>query len=296
VLVMTWKFVPESRAAHPRRLDPLGQVLVLVTLAALVYGIIEGPNAGWASAEILGCFALAAVALATLLWWESRRREPLLELRFFRSAPFAGATVLAVCAFAALNGFLFLNSVYLQDVRGFSALKAGLFTLPIAVMTLVFAPIAGRMVAARGPRRPLVIAGIALTVSSAMLLGLSNHTANWWLLLAYVVFGLGIAMVNPPITNSAVSGMPVSQAGVAAAVASTSRQVGVSLGVAVIGSAVTSRIAGPIAIDFAAASHVGWWIAAGCGVVVLAGAFVTTGRWAKRTAERLAPELVGAST
>ena len=106
-------------------------------------------------------------------------------------------------------------------------------------------------------------------------------------MLSYMVFGIGFGMVNPPITNTAVSGMPRAQAGVAAAIASTSRQVGASLGVAVIGSVVTGRIDGSFANGFAAASHLGWWIMAGCGVAVLCLAFVTTSRWARRTSTTL---------
>ena len=102
------------------------------------------------------------------------------------------------------------------------------------------------------------------------------------------VFGVGTGMVNPAITNTAVSGMPPSQAGVAAAIASTSRQVGTALGVAVMGSAVLSALHGPLRLGFAGASHVGWWIIAGCGAAVLLLAIITTGRWAKATAERAA--------
>ena len=99
------------------------------------------------------------MALLGLIGYEPRRDEPLLDLRFFRSAPFSGATVIAVCAFAALGGFLFLNTLYLQDVRGFSALHAGLYTLPMAAMTVLLAPLSGRIVAVRGPRLPLIAAG-----------------------------------------------------------------------------------------------------------------------------------------
>lgn len=131
--VLAALFVPESRAGHPRRVDPGGQVLVLLLLASVTYGIIEGPVAGWGSPLIVGCFVLGAAALAALLAYESRRTEPLLDLGVFRSVPFSGATVIAVCAFGALGGFLFLNSLYLQDVRGLSALHAGIYTLPMAL-------------------------------------------------------------------------------------------------------------------------------------------------------------------
>jgi EmrB/QacA subfamily drug resistance transporter len=291
-VVLCALFVPESRAPRARRVDPVGQLLVIVTLASLTYGIIEGPENGWTSARILTCFGLALVAIAGLIGYERRRFEPLLNLQFFRSAPFSGATVIAVCAFAAFSGFLFLNTIYLQDVRGFSALKAGLCTLPIAAMAIVFSPLSGRIVGARGARLPLLVAGFAIAASGVMLTGLTLTTSLGWLIAAYAVFGFGFAAVNAPITNTAVSGMPTSQAGVAAGVASTSRQVGQSLGVALVGSVVTSGIHGPFRTEFATASHPGWWIVAGGGAIVLGLGILTTGRWARGTAARTATRLM----
>ncbi len=287
-LLLTALFVPESKAPHARRVDPVGQLLVIVTLASLTYAIIEGPDAGWTSPRIVGFFTLSLAAAIGLLVYEPRRFEPLIDLRFFRSAPFSGATVIAVSAFAALGGFLFLNTLYLQEVRGYSPFHAGLYTLPMAAMTIVFAPLSGRVVGARGPRLPLIVAGIAITASGIMLTGLTATTSTSWLIITYLVFGLGFGVVNAPITNTAVSGMPRSQAGVAAAVASTSRQVGSSLGVAVMGSAVISAMTGPLQLGFASASHVGWWIIAGCGASVLSVGLLTSGRWARRTADRTA--------
>jgi len=291
-IVLTALFVPESRAPHPRKVDPVGQVLVIVFLASLIYAIIEGPGAGWGSARILGCFILSAAALAALIAVEPRRPEPLIDLRFFRSAPFSGATIIAVCAFAGLGGFLLLNTLYLQEVRGYSALHAGLCTVPMAAMTVIFAPLSGRIVGARGPRLPLVAAGIAITASGVMLTRLTSGTPLGWLIFTYVIFGIGFGLVNAPITNTAVSGMPRTQAGVAAAVASTSRQVGATLGVAVIGSVVVSSLAGPFRDGFAQASHIGWWILAGCGCAVLLVGLLTSGRWARETAERTADRLM----
>jgi EmrB/QacA subfamily drug resistance transporter len=290
-IALAARFVPESRAPHPRRIDPVGQLLVLTALASITYGIIEGPDAGWRSAEILGCFVLGAAAIATLLAYEPRRTEPLLDLRFFRSVPFSGATVIAVCAFAAQTGFLFLNTLYLQDVRGFSALHAGLYTLPMALATAVFAPLSGRLVGAIGIRVPLLLAGAAIALGVLPLTRLTGHTPTAVLLGSYLVFGVGFGMVNAPITNTAVSGMPTSQAGVAAAIASTSRQVGGSLGVAVIGAAVASGVRGAGAPGFAAASHAGWWIMFGCGLAVLALGLLTTGRWARATVNRTTDDL-----
>jgi MFS family permease len=147
-------------------------------------------------------------------------------------------------------------------------------------MTLVFAPLSGRIVGARGTRVPLLVAGVAMTTAGLMLTGLDTTTPVGWLIASYAVFGVGFAMVNPPITNTAVSGMPRAQAGVAAAIASTSRQVGSSLGVAVVGTVVAAGLGQ----GFVTASHVGWWIVAGCGLVVLVLGFASSGRWAASSA------------
>jgi MFS family permease len=210
------------------------------------------------------------------------------DVRFFRSAPFSGASAIAVCAFAGLAGFLFLNTLYLQDVRGLSPFHAGLYTLPLGGMTLLFGPLSGRLVGRRGARPSLLIAGCALTVSSLMLTHLAASTSIGYLLVAYFIFGVGFGLVNPPITNTAVSGMPAAQAGVASAVASTSRQVGATLGVAIVGAVAGGGASGVLGKGFATATHPGWWIITGLGVAVLVLGLVTTTHWANVTAEETA--------
>lgn len=233
--------VPESRAAHARRLDPAGQILTVAVLASVTSAVIEGPSRGWSSPLIVGLFALAAGSLGALISVERRRFEPLLEIRFFRSPPFSGAASIATLAFLVLAGFLFLNTLYLQDVRGYSALAAGVATLPATIVIAVVAPVSGRLVAARGTRLPLTGAGILLAAGAVILAADRPHSPYVLLAAGYLLLGLGFGLVNPPITNTAVTGMPASQAGVAAAVASTSRQTGNVLGVAIVGSLVTSR-------------------------------------------------------
>ncbi len=285
-VILTALFVPESRAPRARRIDPVGQVLVIVMLASLTYAIIEGPQAGWSSAQTIGTFALAALSLAALIVYEPKRTDPLIELRFFRSAPFSGATIIAVSAFAAFGGFLFVNTLYLQDVRGYSALQAGLCTLPMALAALACSPLSGRAVGGRGPRLPLFVAGVCMVASALVLTTLTASTSLALLLCAYAVFGIGFGSVNAPITFAAVSGMPNNQAGVAAAVASTSRQVGQALGVAITGSILGAAVGNHVAGDLTAASHPAWWLIACWGAVVLVVGAASTGQWARRTAER----------
>jgi EmrB/QacA subfamily drug resistance transporter len=285
-ILFTALFVPESKAARARRPDPIGQLLIVAMLGSLTYGIIEGPSYGWGSARILAIFAVAVIAVVAFLLYEPRREEPLIDLRFFRSLPFSGATLTAVSAMGALGGFLFLITLYLQDVRGYRPLIAGLFLLPMAAAMAVGAPLAGRMLARSGARKPLLIAGAGITTGGILLTQLTSTSAPGYLALAFLVFGIGMGFVNAPITNSAVSGMPRSQAGVASGIASTSRQVGSSIGVAVMGSVLAANLHGSMAAGFASATRPGWWIIAAAGVVVIVLALITTSRRGKASAER----------
>jgi MFS family permease len=182
-----------------------------------------------------------------------------------------------------LSGFLFLNTLYLQEGRGFSALHAGLLTLPMAAMICLFAPVSGRLVGTKGPRLPLVLAGLATVVSLTLLTRITDATSIPYLLASYVVLGIACGLVNAPIANTAVSGMPNSQAGVAASVASASRQTGSVLGVAITGSIV----AGASAAGLASASHAAWAVLAACGLAVAALGYASTTRRALGTAQRV---------
>ncbi|HVV85336.1 MAG TPA: MFS transporter [Kofleriaceae bacterium] len=284
-LFLTVRYVPESRAERPRRVDPVGQALVVVGLAALTATLIEGPHAGWGSPVILGGFALAAAAVVGLVAYERRRHEPLIELRFFRSIPFASATVLAVLAFATFNGALFLSSLYLQQARGLAPTEAGACMLPIAVALVVCSPLSGRMVAAGLTRRVLVIAGTGMALAGGLLAGATVTTPLPLIVTAFCCFGVALGSINPPITNAAVSGMPRAQAGVAAGLASTSRQVGASLGVAIAGSI---AVADPRDPGFSGSTHPFWWIVLGSGVAIVVLALVSTGARARRSADAIA--------
>jgi EmrB/QacA subfamily drug resistance transporter len=296
-IALTAWFVPNSKALTPRRFDPVGQVLMIAFIATLTFAIIEVPSDGWGAPVTVIAFAAALVALAGLLYLEPRRREPLLDLRFFRSTPFASAILIAIAAFAAFGGFLFLNTLYLQDARGLSPIDAGLDTLPLAVTTMLVAPLSGRIVGRHGPRLPLMTAALAYLIACSMLIELTAHTSLSWLFAAYVIFGLGFGAVNAPVTNTAVSGMPRAQAGVAAATASTSRQFGQTLGVAIVGAIVNSRTEGAGHAGIAVATHPAWVVLIAFGGLMLTLGFIGTSvraqASARRTATQLNPEMLG---
>ena len=282
------RYVPESRAAVTRSLDPFGQALILVLLGAGSFGVIEGPDLGWGSAPVVACFAVAVAAAAALLAWSRRAAEPLLDPRFFRSLPFSGAALTAVTGMCAFAGFLFLITIYLQEVRGYSALAAGGFLVPMALLMACSAPLCGRVMARHGTRVPLLIAGTGITAGGVLLTFLSAASPAWYVLLCCVVLGAGMGWVNAPVTNNAVAGMPRGRAGTAAGIASTARQVGSSLGVAVTGSVLAAGLHGPLASGFAAATRPAWWITAAMGLCVLVLALATTGRAGRASAERAA--------
>lgn len=297
-LALTARFVPayraEPRRAQRRRLDPLGQVLVIVTLAAATFGIIDGPRFGWGSLPILGCFLLSAAGVAGLVIYEPRRREPLLDPRLFRSGPFSAAALICCLGFAAFGGFLWLTTLYLQNARGFSSLQAGLLTTPMAAMTVLFGPVSGRLVARHGRRSPLLISGVCMATAALMLTGLTATTPLGWLIASYTVFGVGFAMISAPTNNAALTAMPATRAGTAAAITSTSRQMGQVLGVAIAGSVLASDLAHPrlgagFGAEFAAATSHVWWTITGYSVLIIPLGLTTdswTGRASAKTAAR----------
>jgi len=288
-IVCTALFVPESRAARARRFDPVGQTLVILALGSVVYAIIESKRLGWTSPVILGLLAVAVLGVIGILGYEPRRVDPLLELRLFRSVPFSSAIAMALFALCGFSAFLFVTTQYLQDVRGLSALTAGLCLLPVGGMVLVLSPLTGRVVGGRGPRLPLVVAGTALALGGGASIWLGPTTPLPAVLAIYLLFGIFLGTVNPPITNTAVSGMPTSMAGVAASLASTGRQTGTTLGVAISGTIVGSALArGGTA--YTSAEHSVWWLILGLGVGILILALLSTGRWALDTAARAAAQ------
>jgi EmrB/QacA subfamily drug resistance transporter len=284
-IVVTALVVIESKATRARRADPVGQLLVVVLLVSLTYAIIEGGRTGWTTPSVVTGFILAIVAVAGIGIYEPRRADPMLQLGFFRGVPFSGASLIAIAAFAVLSSFLFLNSLYLQQGRHFSALHAGLLITPLAAVSLVYGPVNGRLLARYGSRPCLVAAGIAYTAAGLMLTRVADTTPVWWLLIAYALLGLGNSAVGAPITHTAVAGMPRAQAGLAAGVSSAARQVGATLGVAIASVTLGADAASTGHGDgLATATHTGWWLVVGYGALIMALGFLITTRWATRTA------------
>jgi EmrB/QacA subfamily drug resistance transporter len=234
--------VPESKdTSHEQRLDPLGLVTSGIGLLALVYALIEGHNFGWTSARIVGLFLVAALGLAAFVFVESRQRLPLLDLTLFRNGTFTGANIVAILVTLAMFGIFVFFPIYMQTFRGWSPIQSGAALLPWTILIVIFAPIAGKLSDRVGSR--WLISGGMMTVALCCL-ELSTVTVSssfWHMLPGFVLGGLGMSFVMTPMSAAVMGAAPVDKAGVASGVLNTFRQVGVALGIAIMGAIITNR-------------------------------------------------------
>jgi EmrB/QacA subfamily drug resistance transporter len=232
--------VPDSRNPQRPRLDLLGAALSIVGLGALVAAIIEAPSNGWTDPPILAGFAVAAVAVVAFVWWERRVDEPMLDVRFFANPRFTAASVNVTLVFFALFGFIFLATQYLQFVLGYSAFQAGVRTLPFAFALMVLAPVSSKAVQWFGTKR-VVVTGMLLFAAGLLVASTSSVGSGYpRVFVAMVLMGAGMGLAVAPATESIMGALPLHQAGVGSAVNDTSREVGGALGVAIVGSLLSS--------------------------------------------------------
>ncbi len=285
--------VPESRSAEIRAVDPVGQLLAAGSLFGLVFVLIESPGRYWTHPLIMVAAAATVCAFAGFLRYESRHHSPFVDLRYFRSIPFTAAALTALFVFIVWGAFLFMMSIYLQGWRGLSAVHAGLLLLPVGFVVVVSSPISGRLVGRFGTRPSLIIAGLMTAAMSMMLIYLTPMAPQWLLMMIFVTFGITFGMVTVPINYAAVSGMPQDRAGAAAGITSTSKQVGISVGVAVSGILAAGALSPPMG-DFTAGADPLWRFTCALGLAIAVLGIVSTSPRAKRSADRLGPLIASA--
>jgi EmrB/QacA subfamily drug resistance transporter len=235
-MAATWLIVPESRAAHAPALDPVGAMLSVGGLVALVYGIIEVPTRGWSNPAIVGSLAAAAVLLGAFVAWERRVAEPMLDVRLFRNMRFTAASLSVTLVMFSLMGVLFFLTQYLQGVLGLSAIETGIRFVPLAIGIVVSAPVSAVLTKRLGAKIATA-AGLVITAGSLLLLATVDVTSSDLLIQAVLLiagFGIGVAMT--PATDAIMGALPKAQAGVGSAVNDTTREIGGALGVAILGS------------------------------------------------------------
>ena len=236
VLVAVWVFSPTSRDPEATPLDPIGAGLSLVGLGTLVFGIIEGPERGWTDTLVVGSFVVAAIALAAFIGWERRSAHPMLPLSLFRDRRMSVGSGVVTTAFFVMFGLFFLFTQYLQFVRAYSPLAAGLATLPLALALVAVAPRSAALAERIGTGSVMTMGFILIAAGFALLAIVGSDTAYLVIAVAMALLGAGMSLTAAPATASIMSAVPPAKAGVGSAVNDTTREVGGALGIAVLGS------------------------------------------------------------
>ncbi len=239
--------VPKSRDPEESRLDPIGALLSVIGIVALVYGLIQAPEYGWASAGTIGAFVVAVAVLALFVAWELRTPEPMLDMHYFRRPAFSAGTGGMILVFVAMYGVMFLVSQYFQLVLGYSALSAALRLMPIAAIMLVVAPLTPKLSRTFGAHRTVSFGMVSIALGLSLLSRLTTHTPYAYVVVCLVPLTLGIALSMSPMTASIMSAVPPRRAGAGSAMNDATRELGAALGIAVLGSVATSRYSGSIA-------------------------------------------------
>ncbi len=229
-------FSPTSKDPEATPLDPIGALLSLLGLAGLVFAIIEGPSRGWTSVTIIGAFVLAAVCLSGFVLWERRSDHPMLPLTFFQDRRMSAGSGVVTIAFFVMFGLFFLFTLYLQFVRSYSPLSAGLATLPLAVALVAVAPRSAALASKLGSGRVMAVGFLCIAGGFGVMSFLTPETPYLVLVVALVLLGVGLSLSAAPATGCIMSAVPQAKAGVGSAVNDTTREVGGALGIAVLGS------------------------------------------------------------
>lgn len=244
-------------ASRGRGFDLLGMLASGATLFVLVFALTEGMSYGWSSPLVLGAFASAAVGLVLFVLLERRRDDPLLELSLFRSRNLSGANAVSLLSTAVMCSIFFFVSLYLQIVRGYSAIEAGAAFLPMTLLICLVAPAAGRASDRIGRRLPAALGMVILAGGLLLLSGLGDTSGPGTLLPALMLSGLGIGLTTAPVASAALDLAPANEAGVRAGVLNMSRMLGLAVGIALMGAIVTARWPGGLAGDADADAFVG---------------------------------------
>ncbi|HEX2346775.1 MAG TPA: MFS transporter [Gaiellaceae bacterium] len=243
-IAASYLFIDESRDETHARLDLPGLATSAIGLFALTYGLIEANSYGWSSTRIVGSFVLAGVSLLAFLQLERRQRDPMLPLELFRSGTYTGANLVVLLVALAMFGVFFFVSLYLQNILGYSAVQTGAAFLPLTILIILVAPIAGRT-SDRIGSRGLMTAGMILIAAQLVMLSRLSVDAHFWdLFPAFVIGGIGMGLTMTPSAAAATRSVPVDKAGVGSAVLNSARQVGGTMGIAVMGAIVAAEAGG----------------------------------------------------
>ncbi len=240
-LVSGWFFVPKSRDPEEAALDPVGAVLSIIGITALVYGLIQAPDAGWGSPATITAFGIAVAVLTLFALWELHTPEPMLDMRFFRNRAFSVGTGGMILVFLSMYGVMFLITQYFQLILGFSPLGSALRFLPLAPIMIVVAPLTPRLSERFGSNRVVAAGMVLIGLGMALFRGLGVDTPYAYILVCVTPLASGMSLAMSPMTAAIMSSVPTRRAGAGSAMNDATRELGAALGVAVLGSVAASR-------------------------------------------------------
>jgi EmrB/QacA subfamily drug resistance transporter len=293
-IAVSYLFIDESRDETHASLDVPGLATSAVGLFALTYGLIEANTYGWTSPRIVGAFVVSAVALVSFVVIERRRRDAMLPLDLFRIGTYTGANLVVLLVALAMFGVFFFVSLYMQNVLGYSAVETGAAFLPMTILIILVAPVAGRTSDRLGSRGLMTVGMLLVAVQLTMLSRLGADASFWQLLPALLIGGVGMASTMTPSAAAATRSVPVDKAGVGSAVLNSARQVGGTMGIAIMGAIMAAELGDQPSVDaFMRGFERALLVAAGIAVVgaVVAFVLVRPHEEATRTG-RTAPEPV----
>lgn len=265
--VLLW--APDSRATKRKAFDPVGQVVLVIVLASLVFVIIQVTTLGWTSPLIVGMSILCVASLVSLILYERRREEALIPFELFASRSFTSSILTLVVGVLALGAAAFALSLYLQNARGLSPAQAGLATLPLAAASMIAAPLAGRFVGRGLARAVLLVAAVLITLAGVGF-WITADDSIWLILVPFGILGFGFGALNDPVNVIAISDLPDEKAGLAASLISMGRQVGQVLGVAIAGALLSVHVSGDATTNLDAAMPSVWILLILAGLAILA--------------------------
>ena len=281
-LVLAARHLP-SPERRPHGVDPAGQLAAMVCLAGLTAGLIEAGSLGWGCPVVVAGFASFVLGAAAFVAVEHRGARPMLPLSLFSSPTFSAATIVGLLINLGFYGELFVMSLYLQQLRGFSAFGAGVALVPEAAMAIAGSTISGRVMARRGPRLPMLVGLLVGAAGLASLVVAGAHSAYGLLVVPFMATGLGMSLVMPAATAAVMEAAPSERGGLASGTVNAARQVGGVLGVALLGTLVASRA------TFVAGLRAGMVIAA---AAFLLGAVLTAVAFSGRSAHASSPDSI----
>jgi EmrB/QacA subfamily drug resistance transporter len=243
-IVASYLFIDESRDETHVRLDLPGLATSAVGLFALTYGLIEANTYGWSSTRIVGSFVLAGVSLFAFVLLERHQRDPMLPLELFRNGTYTGANLVVLLVALAMFGVFFFLSLYMQNILGYSPVQAGAAFLPMTILIILVAPVAGKT-SDRIGSRGLMTAGMVLIATQLVMLSTLSADASYWdLFPALLIGGVGMSLTMTPSAAAATRSVSVDKAGVGSAVLNSARQVGGTMGIAVMGAIIAAKAGG----------------------------------------------------